>query len=45
MEEKMDVLKAIDTRHSYWGKYLDTPVPKGHLIQIIQAGLVFFWMT
>ena len=35
----MDVLKAIDTRHSYRGKYLDTPVPKEHLIQIIRAGL------
>jgi len=35
----MNVFAAITQRHSYRGKYLDTPVPREHLIRIIQAGL------
>ena len=35
----MNVLTAIDQRHSYRGKYLDTPVPREHLIRIMRAGL------
>ena len=35
----MNVLAAIDQRHSYRGKYLDTPVPREHLTQIMRAGL------
>lgn len=34
----MDALKAIMTRRSYRGKYLDTPVPRAHLEAIMAAG-------
>ena len=35
----MNVLDAIHNRHSYRGKYKNTPVPKDDLIKIMQAGL------
>lgn len=35
----MNVIQAMDQRHSYRGKYLDKPVPREHLIKIMQAGL------
>ncbi len=35
----MDVIRAINLRHSYRGKYLDNPIPAKHLNQIMQAGL------
>ena len=35
----MNVIQVMNQRHSYRGKYLDTPVPREHLIQIMQAGL------
>ena len=35
----MNVLDAINSRHSYRGKYKDTPVPRKDLITIMQAGL------
>lgn len=35
----MNVIQAMNQRHSYRGKYLDNPVPREHLIQIMQAGL------
>ena len=35
----MDVFDAVFTRHSYRGKYLDTPVPRKDLIRIMEAGL------
>jgi nitroreductase len=35
----MNVIQAMNQRHSYRGKYLDNPIPREHLIQIMQAGL------
>ncbi len=35
----MNVTEAIHQRHSYRGKYLDTPVPKADLEEIMRAGL------
>ena len=35
----MNTLQTIATRHSYRGKYAPTPVPREHLVQIMQAGL------
>ncbi len=35
----MNVLEAIGCRHSYRGKYKDTPVPREDLRKIMQAGL------
>ena len=35
----MNVMEAITKRHSYRGKFTDTPVPREHLVQIMQAGL------
>ena len=35
----MNVLEAIHSRHSYRGKYKDTPVPREDLRKIMQAGL------
>ena len=35
----MNVLEAIHCRHSYRGKYKDTPVPREDLRKIMQAGL------
>ena len=35
----MDVLEAINTRHSYRGKYTSDPVPRKDLIAIMEAGL------
>ena len=35
----MDVISAIESRHSYRGKYKDVPVPREDLIKIMQAGL------
>ena len=41
----MDVLEAINTRHSYRGKYTSDPVPRKDLIAIMEAGLNAPWMT
>ena len=35
----MDVMEAIRNRHSYRGKYKDTPVPREDLEKIMEAGL------
>ncbi len=35
----MNAIETIKNRRSYRGKYLDTPIPKDHLIQILQAGV------
>ena len=35
----MNVLEAIRCRRSYRGRFLDTPVPREDLTQILQAGL------
>ncbi|MBQ3939749.1 MAG: nitroreductase family protein [Oscillospiraceae bacterium] len=35
----MELFEAIAARHSYRGKYADTPVPRTHLRQIMEAGL------
>ena len=35
----MNVLDAIHNRHSYRGKYKDTPVPREDLLEIMRAGL------
>ena len=35
----MNTFDAISGRFSYRGKYLQTPVPRAHLIQILQAGM------
>jgi len=35
----MNTLEAISKRHSYRGKFLDTPVSREHLTLIMQAGL------
>ncbi len=35
----MEFFDAIKNRRSYRGKYADTPVPRVHLTQIMQAGL------
>ena len=34
----MNVLEAIETRHSYRGRFLPTPVPREHLVKIMEAG-------
>lgn len=34
----MDIFEAFTGRYSYRGKYLPTPVPREHLIKILQAG-------
>ena len=34
----MNVLEAIETRHSYRGKFRSTPVPREHLVKIMEAG-------
>lgn len=38
-EIKMNVIEAIQSRHSYRGEYKSTPVPRQDLITIMQAGL------
>jgi nitroreductase len=35
----MNVIQVINQRHSYRGKYLDKPIPRQNLTQIMQAGL------
>lgn len=35
----MELFEAINNRHSYRGKYKDTPVPREDLKRIMQAGL------
>jgi len=35
----MTMLELISARHSYRGKYLPDPVPREHLVAIMQAGL------
>lgn len=35
----MNTFEAINSRHSYRGKYKSTPVPREDLIKIMQAGL------
>ncbi len=35
----MNVIEAIHNRHSYRGKYKNTPVPREDLIKILQAGI------
>lgn len=35
----MNVIEAIENRHSYRGKYRPTPVPREDLIKIMEAGL------
>ena len=35
----METMQAILTRHSYRGKYKNTPVPREHLLAIMEAGL------
>ena len=35
----MNVLQAIEARHSYRGRYLDQPVPREDLERILRAGL------
>ena len=35
----MNVMEAILQRHSYRGKYKETPVPREDLMKIVQAGL------
>ena len=35
----MELFEAINIRHSYRGKYKDTPVPREDLIKILKAGL------
>lgn len=34
----MNTPEAMASRHSYRGAYLDTPVPREHLIKILEAG-------
>jgi nitroreductase len=34
----MNTFEAMQARYSYRGKYLPTPVPREHLIQIMEAG-------
>ena len=34
----MEVFEAIETRHSYRGKYLPNPVPREDLKKIMEAG-------
>ena len=35
----MSIFNIIETRHSYRGKYKNTPVPREDLVKIMQAGL------
>lgn len=35
----MNIIEAINSRHSYRGRYQSTPVPREDLIKIMQAGL------
>ena len=35
----MNVLQAIEARHSYRGRYLDQPVPREDLERVLRAGL------
>lgn len=35
----MDILELINSRHSYRGKYENTPVPRSDLVKILEAGL------
>ena len=35
----MNVMQAIEARHSYRGRYLDQPVPREDLERILRAGL------
>ena len=35
----MNAIETISSRHSYRGKFMDTPVPREHLTLIMQAGL------
>ncbi|SEK85000.1 nitroreductase family protein [Ruminococcus albus] len=35
----MNVIEAISARHSYRGKFKDTPVPREDLVKIMEAGL------
>lgn len=35
----MELFEAIVQRHSYRGPFLDAPVPREHLLQIVDAGL------
>ena len=34
----MNALETMAARHSYRGAYLDTPVPREHLVKILEAG-------
>ena len=36
---RMNTLQTMAARHSYRGKYEPTPVPREHLVKIMQAGL------
>ena len=35
----MSVMEIINGRHSYRGKYLSVPVPRGDLVRIMEAGI------
>ncbi len=35
----MDLFEAITQRHSYRGEFTDAPVPREHLLRIVQAGI------
>ena len=35
----MNIMEAIENRHSYRGRYAPAPVPREHLIEIMRAGL------
>lgn len=36
----MDLFEALQRRHSYRGAFTETPIPRDHLQQIIQAGIL-----
>lgn len=35
----MNTIEVMHSRYSYRGKYMDTPIPREHLVQIMEAGL------
>lgn len=35
----MNTIKTIHSRYSYRGRYMDAPIPREHLVQIMEAGL------
>ena len=35
----MELFEALQKRYSYRGRYLQTPVPRDHLLRILEAGL------